>query len=81
YACEFCTKAFTVKCNLIRHLRTCKSKLGISHRGKQCLRQLSPAPQCGLKPSPSPDGERPPSLSLAPLLKSLALDARPSMQH
>jgi hypothetical protein len=45
FVCEFCTKAFTVKCNLSRHQRSCKSRSSLGYHSRLNERQLSPAPQ------------------------------------
>lgn len=72
YICEFCAKAFTVKCNLSRHLRTCKSRPSPGYHSRLNDRQLSPAPQYSFDSSPSPSSwQSPTPPSLSPLLRSL----------
>ncbi|KIO31164.1 hypothetical protein M407DRAFT_19791 [Tulasnella calospora MUT 4182] len=82
FVCEFCTKAFTVKCNLSRHQRSCKSRPSLGCHPRFNEHQLSPAPRYSFKSSPSPPSWKSlSSLFISPLLKSLVIEGDLSPQH
>ncbi|KAG8945055.1 hypothetical protein FRC04_001216 [Tulasnella sp. 424] len=63
--CDWCSRAFSLKCNLRRHYRTCKKKKALEATAMAAKKEPSSSPPPSFEQSPSP-GASSPSTTVVP---------------